>query len=311
MKMVEFVSESLCIDKDDLMSFSSTAPHRYKVYGIPKRSGKGTRTIAHPSKQLKYIQRLMLSELEKLVLVHDNAFAYRKNISIKDNARVHSSGKYLLKMDFKDFFPSITPELLFQEFKRIDVIWSDIDKELITNIFFFKIRKNSRLRLSIGAPSSPLISNFVMYSFDKAISKLCEEQGVKYSRYADDISFSSNTKGILFNFPKLVEETLKSEGYGNIKINKDKSVFSSKGHNRHITGVTLSNDGSLSVGREKKRLFSAAIHKYSIDKLEESEIDILRGHLSFAFFIEPQFKERMEKKYGKRNLKKLIHKSSS
>lgn len=298
MDLTSFLTKSLCIDEASLISFASTAPHRYKVYDIPKRSGRGKRTIAHPSKPLKFIQRLIVSELEKNVVVHDSAFAYRKNLSIKDNAMEHSNSKYLLKMDFKDFFPSITPEVLFQELQRSDINLSDSDRELVSNLLFFKLRKNSRLRLSIGAPSSPLISNFVMYSFDCAIFKICKNQKINYSRYADDITFSSNIKNILFTVPQIVEETLKSQGYNDIKVNSEKTIFSSKGHNRHVTGITLSNNGNLSVGRDKKRDLSAGIHRFSRGKMSEGETSVLLGQLSFAFFIEPQFRERMQRKYG-------------
>lgn len=311
MNMIKFVCESLCMEADDLVSFASTAPHRYKIYKIPKRSGDGTRTIAHPSKQLKFIQRLMLKELSKTLILHKSAFAYRKNISIKDNAEVHSNNKYLLKMDFKDFFPSINPSLLFNEFQKAGINWCDEDKKFISNIFFYKLRQNSPLRLSIGAPSSPLISNFIMFNFDSIIADSCNKIGINYSRYADDISFSTNVKDILFDIPNLVETTLKKEGYESIRINKDKTIFSSKAHNRHITGVTLGNDGTLSIGREKKRLLSAAIHHFSIGKEPTINISKLKGHLSFAFYIEPKFRLRMEKKYGSTTLDKLFKTSET
>lgn len=306
MNIIEFICESLCIDNYELMAFASTAPHRYKIYDIPKRSGKGFRTIAHPSKQLKYIQRLILRKLAEVLKVHECAFAYQKSLSIKDNAKVHQNSRYLLKMDFKDFFPSITPELLFKEFTRAGVNISSVDRDFIAHILFFKIRKKSPLRLSIGAPSSPLISNFVMYHFDSIIAKICESLRINYSRYADDITFSTNVKNVLFDVPKLIEKTLKSEGYKNIHINREKTVFTSKGHNRHVTGITISNDGELTIGRCKKRFLSAAIHKFSSGKMEGNEIETLKGNASFAFFIEPEFRVRMEKKYGADTLEHLF-----
>ena len=65
MSIVDYVCDALCIEKMQLMHFAVTAPHRYKKYEIPKRSGNGTRTIAQPSKQHKFIQRIIISELEK------------------------------------------------------------------------------------------------------------------------------------------------------------------------------------------------------------------------------------------------------
>ena len=305
MSIVDYVCGALCIEKEQLIQFAVTAPHRYKKYEIPKRSGNGTRTIAQPSRQLKYIQRLILSELMKLLVPHQSAFAYIKNISIKNNAEVHVNSRYLLKMDFKDFFPSITPELMFQEYIRFGVTFTDEDVELLSNIFFFKLRKNSKLRLSIGAPSSPFISNIVMRNFDFVVSQICEEKKIKYTRYADDLTFSSNIRNILFDVPEMVTNTLRSEGYGSIKVNKEKTVFASKGNNRHVTGITLSNEGELSVGRNKKRELSAAIHKFSLGNLCDSEVEKLKGELAFVFFVEPTFKVRMQCKYGSDVCRKL------
>lgn len=298
MSIIDYVCDALCIEKAQLIQFAVTAPHRYKKYDIPKRSGNGTRKIAQPSKQLKFIQKIILLKLEKLLTPHQSAYAYVKNKSIKDNATVHLDNRYLLKMDFKDFFPSITPELMFQEYARFGIVFSDDEKALLSNILFFKLRKNSKLKLSIGAPSSPFISNIVMRHFDMVVSALCEDKKIKYSRYADDITFSSNIRDILFELPQEIASTLKKEGYHDITLNTEKTIFSSKKNNRHVTGVTLSNDKKLSIGRDKKRLLSASIHTFSLGKLCDKDIEKLKGELAFAFYIEPEFKVRMHKKYG-------------
>ncbi|BBS86654.1 retron St85 family RNA-directed DNA polymerase [Aeromonas media] len=298
MSIVDYVCDALCIEKMQLMHFAVTAPHRYKKYEIPKRSGNGTRTIAQPSKQLKFIQRIIISELEKILTPHPSAFAYIKGISIKDNAEMHVKNRYLLKMDFKDFFPSITPDLMFQEYARFGVTFSPEDSALLSNILFFKLRKNSKLKLSIGAPSSPFISNIIMRHFDAVISELCQHKKISYTRYADDITFSSNIKNVLFEIPEAITVALKKEGYKCIKINKEKTVFSSKRNNRHVTGITISNEDKLSVGRTKKRILTAAVHKFSLGYLSESDIEKLKGELSFVFFVEPAFKDRLIKKYG-------------
>ncbi|MFM5736570.1 retron St85 family RNA-directed DNA polymerase [Aeromonas hydrophila] len=298
MNIVSYVCDSLCIDEKQLMLFAATAPHRYKKYEIPKRSGHGTRTIAHPSKQLKFIQRLVISQLENVASSHKAAVAYIKGLSIKDNAILHAKNSFLLKMDFRDFFHSITPELMFQTYEQLGVSFSIKDREFLSNILFYKLRKNSHLRLSIGAPSSPFISNIVMHHFDSSMSNYCSENDIIYTRYADDLTFSSNTKGILFPVPDEVRLRLDSTGYGSILINTEKTIFTSKKHNRHVTGITISNDSTPSIGRQRKRNLSAAIHRFSLEKMTEKEIEKLKGDLSFAFFVEPEFKVRMKQKYG-------------
>lgn len=94
---------------------------------------------------------------------------------------------------------------------------------------------------------------------------------------------------------------------GQIKVNLKKTVLSSKAHNRHVTGITLSNDGKLSVGREAKRKLSASIHHFIMRKLSVEEILKLKGNLAHTAFIEPIFLDRMIKKYGSNAITELKH----
>ncbi|CAI2025417.1 retron St85 family RNA-directed DNA polymerase [Serratia fonticola] len=311
MDILQHIADSLLIGKKDVMDFSLTAPYRYKIYKIPKRNSDKTRTIAHPAKELKFIQRIIVSYLSDILPVHDHAYAYKKGASIKHNAEVHLSTKYLLKMDFENFFPSITPRLFFSKLKKANIELDDDNKLILENFLFFKSKRNSNLRLSIGAPSSPLVSNFVMYFWDIEVQNICENKGVKYTRYADDLTFSTNNKDILFDVPEILQNILPKYSLGKLRINHDKTVFSSKGHNRHVTGITLSNDNKLSLGRERKRTISAMIHYFINNKLEIENIYKLTGLLAFAKYIEPQFYQKMVKKYGAENIAKLKNIQSS
>jgi hypothetical protein len=76
--------------------------------------------------------------------------------SIKDNALQHVNNQYLLKMDFKNFFLSIKPEMFLTCVRKQGLKLSERDSLILANLFFWKLRRNSSLRLSIGAPSSPL-----------------------------------------------------------------------------------------------------------------------------------------------------------
>ncbi|ECJ9431255.1 RNA-directed DNA polymerase, partial [Salmonella enterica] len=206
---------------------------------------------------------------------------YKKGSSIKTNAQVHLHTKYLLKMDFENFFPSITPRLFFSKLRLANIDLTADDKVLLENILFFKSKRNSNLRLSIGAPSSPLISNFVMYFWDIEVQEICPKIGVNYTRYADDLTFSTNNKDVLFDIPDMLENVLPKYSLGRIRINHEKTVFSSKGHNRHVTGITLTNDNKLSIGRERKRKISAMIHHFINGKLSTDECNKLVGLLAF------------------------------
>lgn len=297
--ILAIISSILSMDKEDILKFSKTSPYRYKVYQIPKRSSDEMRTIAQPSKELKFIQNILKSNiLEKILPIHSRAFAYKNNVSIKSNAYEHMNNEFLLKMDFKDFFPSISPNVFMKECERNNIIFNSEELNFLINLIFRKKYRNGGLELSIGAPTSPIVSNFIMYTFDEEIYKQCKEKEITYTRYADDITFSSNKRNVLFTIPNLVQSIL-NEKYNNvIRINSIKTIFSSKAHNRHVTGITLTNNDSLSIGRERKRKIISSVHYYKLGRLNEDEIIKLKGYLSFAFYIEPNFKNMLINKYG-------------
>ncbi len=305
MNLSEVLASSLFMDDEEIRSFAASSPYRYKVYSIAKRNSQERRIIAHPSKELKFIQRIIVSLLEEQLPTHFAAKAYTKGLSIKDNAQPHVKSKYLLKMDLKDFFPSIKPSLFFRECRAHGVELSELDTELLEGFLFWKRRRATRLVLSIGAPSSPIVSNFILYRFDTVISEHCKKLGINYSRYADDLTFSTNEKDILIKFPAKVRRVLNQLYDGQIKVNLKKTVLSSKAHNRHVTGITLSNDGNLSVGRETKRKLSASIHHFVQRKLSVEEVLKLKGDLAHAAFVEPMFLERMIRKYGHQTINEL------
>ena len=307
MTIIEFLSDKFLIEKTEVIKFSSTAPYRYKVYEIPKKNSKKKRIIAHPSKELKSFQRAIVSFLSNKLEVHNSVFSYRKGINIKDNAKIHINSKYLLKMDFENFFLSITPDLFFDELDKYKIDFSTEEKNILYGLLFWcSNREQKHIRLSIGAPSSPMISNFIMRDFDEKINIKCKSMKINYTRYADDITFSTSKKNILFEIPNLVESMLNELYGGKIKINRNKTIFSSKAHNRHVTGITLTNDGKLSIGRNKKRILLSQLHHYLLGKLSEKDICSLKGYLAFACQIEPNFKERVISKYGRKVISDLM-----
>ncbi|TCS38086.1 retron St85 family RNA-directed DNA polymerase [Reinekea marinisedimentorum] len=304
MDFFERLARDLDISEQDVRGFALTAPNRYKIYRIPKRTS-GSRVIAHPSRMLKAYQRLIISYVTELLPVHSCAYAYRQGVGIKDNARVHAKSSYLLKMDLQNFFNSINPSLFFDVVEKVGLEVADRDKWLLTKLLFWSPNKSSsgRLILSVGAPSSPLVSNFIMYPFDIRMSEYCFANGLKYTRYADDITLSTNKRGCLFDLPDYIKGVLANEYQGKLSVNESKTVFSSKAHNRHVTGITITNKGSLSIGRQRKRYISSLIYQFSSDQLDPDDTLHLKGLLSFAFDVEPDLRRRFEKKYTS----KVIH----
>src|SRR5690606_27674917 len=102
-------------------------------------------------------------------------------------------------------------DLLLKILSDNGIEFSKVDAIVLTQLLFWRPSKISggKLVLSIGAPSSPLISNFIMFKFDDELNAECKKRGVKYTRYADDLTFSTNVKNALFEIPTLVKEQLK------------------------------------------------------------------------------------------------------
>lgn len=278
----------------ELDRFISTCPFRYKIYQIAKKNSTQKRTIAHPSRVLKAVQRTLLSSiLNDLLSVHDCAMAYKKGKGIKDNAKVHLQNRFLLKMDFRNFFPSITSSDFERLLREKYNVTDTYELNVLTQVFFMK--SGSELVLSIGSPGSPLISNSMLYNFDEKMDEASRSNGIVYSRYSDDLTFSTNKPGVLTEWPKQVTDILSGIEYPLLTINQDKTIHTSKRHNRHVTGITLSSEGNLSIGREKKRIIRAQIHQ--VKNLSVKELEQLRGHLAFLAHIEPDTYKRLSKKY--------------
>jgi retron-type reverse transcriptase len=298
MSILELLSQKLMMSTIELRLFINTAPYRYKVYPILKRSGKGVRIIAQPTDVLKMMQRMIADEFLSDLPVHECATAYREGLSIKDNAEAHAKNQYLLKMDFSDFFPSMGPADLVKHIAKHKGSITAEDAYTVKKLFFWARKKDPTHRLSIGAPSSPLISNTLMYEFDCILQEHCDKLSITYTRYADDITLTTNSKGVLLSIPKLISEICEKIAYPTLKINEQKTVFSSKKNNRHVTGLVISNDDKVSLGRERKRYIKSLVHKSITAGMTDQEMYNLRGLLAFAKHIEPTFNDSLIKKYG-------------
>jgi len=294
------IYESLKEKFNNLDEFlNSKPPLHYKVYKIPKRT-IGFRTIAQPTPFLKDIQRALIEIIEQKTKVHFNATAYRLGRGIKENAILHTDSNYLLKIDLENFFNSITPHMLFKTLKQQHIEVCEVERNVLEQLIFWNRsrRKNGRLILSIGAPSSPMISNLIMSKFDSDISKICDKKNISYTRYADDMTFSTKEKDSLFHLMGDVKRVLRNNFGNKMNINELKTIFSSKAHNRRVTGITLTNDNKISIGRERKRYISALTHKFKLGKLDATDIHHLKGLISYVKHVESGFIRKLQKKYG-------------
>ena len=290
------IQKSLGINESQFTRLLLRSPHTYKIYTIPKKTG-GYRTIAQPAKETKFIQHWLIENVFDKLPIHDCATAYKTGASIKKNAIMHQENKYIAKFDFKDFFSSINESNLIAHFeKHIRDILNDSIKDA-ARISCIKYENKNNLCLSVGAPSSPILSNTIMYDFDQKIFNWCFENDIVYTRYADDLTFSTNKKFISSKIESTIVSILNEIEYPKIRLNNKKTIFLSKKNQRRITGIIINNDNKISLGRDKKRLISALIHKFTLNLLSEDEKKNLQGLLSFAKDIEPEFISRMVGKY--------------
>lgn len=282
----------------DLVRIIASAPKRYKVYGIPKKHG-GTRIIAQPSRELKVLQRFLLKQYLSKYPIHPAAMAYVIGRNIFENAERHSKSSVFLKMDFQDFFPSIKASdwRRFLKEDRHSVFASD-EISIVTRILFWGSGSSEPKCLSIGAPTSPILSNILLFDLDTNISNLADQSGVCYTRYADDITISAHSMDSVLTFEKQLRREIDQLRFPKLKFNQKKRGIYHKGQRRMVTGLVVTPAGQISIGRERKRFISVLLHKFSIGELSIERTGILKGLLGFTIANEPAFVDRMRLKYG-------------
>ena len=234
--------------------------------------------------------------------VHDAAYAYCAGRGIRQNASVHSTGAFLLRMDFKNFFPSLlrrhVGEYLESRSPGLGK-WSASDREFFLSV----VCKGDAL--TIGAPTSPSLSNALCFELDSRLTALATDRGARYSRYADDLFFSTARPGLLGTMAGYVRRAVAELPFPNgLTLNEDKTHHTSRRWRREVTGLILTPQGELSLGRNRKRFIRGLVHRY--EKLTGEERSSLRGLLSFARSIEPDLINRLVLKYGPERVKSAL-----
>jgi len=274
----------------------------YRVFEIAKRNGN-PRIISEPLPNLKVIQDFILEEILNKVTVSAFAKAYKKNSSIKENTRYHVDQKIVLSLDIKDFFNSISIEMVEKIF--LDLGYS----ELLSDLFSKLCTLNKCLPQ--GASTSPYISNIVLKGFDKKIADYCLQQNIRYTRYADDITLSGD-----FDTGKAVAliegELLKL----NLTINQNKTKVMTRNMRQVVTGIVVNKKIQVS-GKERNKLRQNVFYleKFGLpDYIEHEKIKFnnylyhLYGKLSYVVYINPKDQEFIDYKiYVKDLIKKYYY----
>ncbi|MCQ1836953.1 retron St85 family RNA-directed DNA polymerase [Neorhizobium galegae] len=285
----------------DLRRIIATSPARYKQFTIAKKSG-GERLIAQPSRDLKVLQRYIQGNILSKGTIHASATAYKNGASIKHNANIHKYNRVILKCDFKDFFHSIKPRdwILYAQENFHSLSQDDVG--LCARVLFWGRGTSKPACLSIGAPTSPVLSNLIMFDLDEKLTRSAEKIGATYTRYADDITLSADKIETVLLLEKRLKSAVAKSKYPKLTFNGDKRGLYTTAHRRNITGLNITPDEEISIGRDRKRMISSMIHKYSIGQLSEKDAGKLKGYLAFAYDCEPDFIERMIRKYGEEQI---------
>jgi RNA-directed DNA polymerase len=270
----------------------------YKTYQINKRSG-GKRTIEQPTKEIKVIQRWISRKILGNLPISSCATAYHKGASIKLNARAHRKSRFTIRLDFKDFFPSFRRSGI----EKFLINHTKLDHEDITFCLDFFCRYDS---LAVGAPSSPHLTNVLMYQIDELILEYCKPNNLIYTRYADDMFISSYVASNLHEIESRIVDVIEMYPYAKLKLNSEKTIHLSRKYRRSITGLIITPDGRISIGRDKKRVIKALVHKFKLDTIEPENKARTRGLVAFASDVEPSFLISLQAKYGDEIIERIL-----
>ena len=305
-KLIRDCANDLALTVGELMSIAKTAPKRYYVWELAKRSGNGTRTVCHPARELKTVQHYFLNEVLTELPVHPSAAAYVPGSSIRKNAGVHVRSRVIMKLDFADFFNSLKVVNWRRYANQHFPYWSEDELDFSCRILFWGAGTYNPKCLAIGAPTSPLLSNALMYDVDVTLTAYADETNLRYTRYADDITFSSG--GFLDYDLTLtaVRRALLRAQNTSVRLNDDKTVLVSKKSARRVTGLIITPDNRVSLGRDRKRLIGAMVHHAFRKSLAPADWPKLAGLLAFAADAEPVFIERLRAKYTPDLLERIM-----
>lgn len=300
--VIDRISADLVLPKEYIEQVVQTASYRYKKYSIPKRTG-GVRIIHHPARELKLLQYWLIEHVFSRLTIHEAAAAYKLGANIKLHASRHAAQNYLLRVDFRDFFPSITrtdiTRLLRGQADSLGtVLESEADIAVVAQIVCKSDFRGDSGHLTVGAPTSPVLSNAVMFDFDMDWTAKSREREVIYSRYADDLYFSTNRPNILATLLAELRADLQRRDSPRLQVNDGKTAISSRKRRRLVTGLVLTPTRAVSLGRPLKRKIKSLACSFVHGRLSQVEIQSLRGLISYARSIEPVFVASLAHKHG-------------
>jgi len=273
----------------------------YKTFYIKKSNGS-TRVINAPSKQLKKIQQSILKNFLYKFKAHPNAYGFIKGRGAREGAKQHVNSKVLLCIDIKNFFYSIKLVPVANLFKYLLTKFPgkiDYNEDDIHNLAYLVTIHGS---LPQGAPTSPAIANTYCFKLDRIFTLLAKEYNIQYTRYADDISFSSTDQNFLMS--KLLPLIAKELKFWGFKLSSKKTRILKPYRRMVVTGIVV----NKKLGTPKKvwKNIRAQIHNYKKQNLDidTNEYTKLRGQIEWIKSLNSMRGTQLLKMLESLNIKK-------
>ena len=308
-KMISWLRK---FNKDNEELFTRDRNELFKSFKIPKNSG-GFRPIDEPLPPL-------MDELYRLVsffrdscglLYHTAAFAYIENRSIADCNMKHIKNKsnWYLKTDFSGFFPHTNLDFVMRMLSMVFPV-SEICKDeegyrLLRRALSLNYKANGEMPQ--GSPLSPFLTNYICIPIDHRLFNVFANKKLVYTRYADDMCISAESKFPWQDCVALIRNVLKDFDAPYI-IKEEKTRFGSVTNHNWNLGLMCTKckeEYRLTVGYRNKKYFKAALCSFILDSLHGKSWNIgdvrhLRGQLSYYTMVEPEYFERIIDTYNKK-----------
>ena len=258
----------------------------YNTLEIPKKNGD-TRTICVPNKNLKKVQKKLYNKLSTYydeIKTQNNftskiSHGFEKNRSIVTNAEVHKNKRYVVNLDLLVFFPSINFVRVRSYFIKNN--YFEINDDIATILAQLTCYKGT---LPQGASTSPLIANMICNIMDIRILKIAKKYRLDYTRYADDLTFSTNNKYFLNDYDKFLEDIKNIIHRSGFELNSKKTRLLFSNSRQEVTGLVVNK--KISVPKEYYKNTRAMAHSlykngYFLIDDEVGTIEQLEGRFSF------------------------------
>lgn len=273
------LADLMHISDSKIISIVRNSRPFYRRFTIPKKNGD-LRQIYQPNKDVKAIQTWILRNIFDLLNPSMYATAYRKKYSIIDNVRFHQKQKYFLCLDIEDFFPSISIANIKYFF--ISIGYSQNMADVLSRLCACDNK------LPQGGITSPALSNFICYKLDRRIAGFSGKKRITFTRYADDITLSSNNRKVLNYSYAIFKKIIVNEGF---QLNTNKTRFTGPGRSIKITGLVKNNSApTFSIGKKRKNhmryvFFNFIINSRVVDE-KYPTLESAYGWLSFVKSID-------------------------